>query len=238
MNHFPAQNSTLTAVETRACDRHGSYEARCLRGRWTICPRCVLEDSERQRASERAERVREDLASAGIPAKYGRATLSDDGIPKPVRAWATNLVDRGSQGPIVLVGPPGVGKSHSACAALAHAIGSGLRGSYLSTPAYVRAIRDTWGRHAEPREAQILGRFAKTRVLVIDELGMTDDAGARLVQELVAVRYDADLMRNTILCTNLDVERLEAAIGDRAADRIRENATLVPMIGVSRRRPT
>lgn len=228
-------------VETqpRVCERHGDYLAHRWRDRWSGCPKCSDEAIEQrlteERERDRIERVDRLLRRSGIPARF-EGVAFDESIPAQLRAWAAKLIAGESCGPAVLVGGVGTGKTHAACATLGHLIRAGYAGSFTSPSEFGRLIRDQWTAH-ERTEASIVKEFAEAPVLVLDDLGAHRAIDTELLQELIGTRYANDQTHATIITSNLSAAKFAGVIGERAADRIREGATVMPMTGRSRRCP-
>ena len=229
-------------AEIATCAKHGEYEP--VRTRFSPIPLGCLKCCEEERAEQdrlqqeqdRRERIIELTAGAEIPPKFARASL--DGAPPKIAAWLTSAIEGESAGPLVLIGPVGVGKTFAACGALRRFVADTTRAArYITAPGYGRAVRNTWGRVSEHSETQLLHRYGKASFLVLDEFGASRDVDASMLQDLIGARYDAGLMPKTIIVSNLGVTKFAEAAGERAADRIREGCTVCAMTGASRRNP-
>lgn len=232
-------SAVLVETQSRTCERHGDYIAHQWRDLWSGCPKCRDDAAEKQRAEDRErdriERIDRLLRSSGIPARFERAAF-DDSVPAKLRTWAAKLIAGQGCGPAVLVGGVGTGKTHAACAALGHLIraGTGTAGRFTSPSEFGRLIRDQWTAR-EHTEGSIVEQYAGAPVLVLDDLGAQRPIDTELLQELICTRYAADQLHATIVTSNLAASKFAEAIGERAADRLREGSTVIVMGGPSRR---
>lgn len=232
----------MLGEQERACASHGVYTDRLVRygaipgELWVGCPKCMqaslADESRRFQLQQRNEARAQALAVSGIPDRFKAARMADltPDVRVPMESWLANPV-----GPLVVLGGIGTGKTYAIAALLSQAAFQGRSPVYITVSGYLRAIRDTWDQKG--REASVTGRAAAAQILAIDEIGIGTISEGDLIRvhDLLAARYDSALP--TIYCSNLAPTALEPAIGNRAFDRMCDGATLIKIVGRSRRRP-
>jgi DNA replication protein DnaC len=179
------------------------------------------------------------LKEARIPPRYQRCTLDNlvtyenelflKAVEKARRfVEQYPVVDKG----LMLIGPPGIGKTHIAVAVLRQVInGVGARGLYYDTRYLLRDIRSTYNPTLNAAEMDVLRPVMEAELLVLDDLGAErlTDWVEETMNLIVNTRYNE--RRPTIFTSNhedipapddTDMNSLLVRVGFRMHSRLRE----------------
>ena len=185
---------------------------------------------------QRITRLR--IRSSGFPCVK---TLADfdwsfqPSVPRPlVEELATlRFVDRAEN--VLLVGSPGVGKTHLATAIGIEAVKAGKEVRFIDCARLVEDLKDAQSRGILKKR---LKYYAHSKLLIID-VGYLDidEGGANLLFQLVSTRYE---QRSTMITTNVGIGGWAKVFGDEVAasaiaDRICHHCHIVRITGRSYR---
>lgn len=175
-----------------------------------------------------------------IPSRYSGAVATDPDVTN----WVRGLIDtarrdersipritRGAS--LLLLGPTGTGKTHTAYGVVRALAVSGARCPWTFTTAadlYAR-LRP---RHGVDSEAEF-EQYARATFLVLDDLGAAKGTewNEEINYRLINYRYEHELP--TLITSNVAPAKLGEALGERVASRLVEMATRVVLRGSDRR---
>lgn len=131
---------------------------------------------------------------------------------------------------LILLGSVGTGKTHLACGIIRE-----CGGLYRLAPAMCEEIRRAKSFGARETEADILDRYGRAGLLVIDEIGRGIAAAEEqyMLYQTINERYNR--RKPTVLITNQSKKDFLEYVGIAAADRLTESAQSVEFTGGSYR---
>ena len=187
----------------------------------------------------RSEAGRLRLGRSNIPKRYQHCTLANFEAYNDSLARAVTLAQRvietfpggeGADRGLLLMGMPGVGKTHLAVAILKKCIfDRAAQGLFYTTSDLLALLRSTYTGEEKATESQVLRAITTADVLVLDELGRERATEWRdeMLHLIVNTRYSE--RRLTIFTTNFDIgsdvsdpDTLQCRVGFRVYSRLHE----------------
>lgn len=246
-----ARQLTRQPDREASCPSHGPYTSRNHFGNiWGRCPACEADrEAEANEANRRAKEAQERehtemrLRRSGLVGRFVDATFdtfhAGSSAQEHAKTTCRNFVEnlQPKTGGLWLVGPPGTGKTHLGSAMVNYVIRERKEWAAIhSAREIVRMLRATWGNKDRTRgwdgrpttEEDLIEDLGTHQLLVLDEVGAAFGSDSEMVQlfDVLDLRYRKELP--TVLLSNLPVGELKSALGDRAYDRLREGAVLLP----------
>ncbi len=191
-------------------------------------------------ARREAHRIERAITQARFPVLKELADFDWNAVPSVPKARILELAQGAyitKAEPIILVGNPGLGKSHVASGLGLAACRQGRRVRFYNAAGLVN---DLIKAQQEYQLSRVMTQLCKLEVLVLDELGFIPftQTGAQLLFQLCSALYERVAM---IITTNLRFaewstimggdERMSAAL----LDRLTHKATILEFVGTSYR---
>jgi DNA replication protein DnaC len=193
----------------------------------------------RQVSSRTANGTRMRISAARFPALKTVEDFSFDHIPAGPRDMIAHLATTtfvAKRENVVLLGPPGTGKTHVAIALGIKAAEASYSVAFDSATGWIARLGAAHAKGDLERELRRLNRY---RLLIIDEVGYLpfDTAAASLFFQLIANRYETG---SVIVTSNLAFGRWGETLGDDVVaaatiDRLVHHAQVIALDGDSYR---
>jgi DNA replication protein DnaC len=226
------QPTPTERVSERECThpRAAGYRIVAVEGgeQTVLCTQC---DAAYLEERARLMRYRKSRIQASIPTRFWDCSFDNYNATteKQRRALAktreyVNSLDRDS---LTLCGLPGTGKTHLACAIANQLLDAEKTVIYTTVLELIRGIRDTWRRDSSESETDVVGKYRKVKLLILDEVGVQFGSEAEKAQlfDVLDGRYRE--MRPTVIVSNLNSKALQECLGPRIFDRLMETGSTV-----------
>lgn len=218
----------------------GTMQVRpCKACQWQAL-RIASVDSEEHKqavAHAAAERINTALIGSGITPRFAGSMFANYRVDNPAmgqalvicQGYADNFGEhyRGGRN-LLLCGNVGTGKTHLASSIVQQVIRQLDAVAVITSAAeIIRVFKGSMGRDAGYSERDVIAELADFDLLVIDEVGAQAGTAYELavLHEVFDRRYQ--LVRPTVMVSNMDAKGLGQYIGERALDRLRENKALL-----------
>lgn len=223
----------------QSCQQHGEYVSKNVLGHiWSKCPECARIDRERREREEKEKALKQQseaweraIGRAGIPERFNETELAgyvsvcqeQENALRRVYAYLEAIKAGKSGKSAIFSGNVGTGKTHLAIGVAKEMMRGGKSAVFITVQRLIRAVRDTWRRDSPESESDVIDKFARPDLLILDEVGV--QAGSenerQILFDVLNERYEA--RRSTILLTNLSASECEHYLGRRVFDRMRED---------------
>lgn len=206
------------------------------RGR-TFCEQCSLEAVDRSNEEHKHAvntKVRENhFKGAQLPSRhencgFSNYTIENNGQLEAKQNCAKFTKDflAGMNRNLIMIGRPGTGKTHLACAVARNLLDQRKYVRYITSEDMANEIANAW-KKADDSEANAIYRFTDTDLLILDEYGLHDQHESRLqlVHKVLYARYDEN--KPTMLISNFGLDGLKENLGDRLWSRFQHDGLTV-----------
>ena len=229
--------------EMSHCETHGIFPItykELMEGKYfkvAGCPACrdknaleAEESSVKQQQADQQERRHRRLINAGVSKRLINKTFNDYVVSIPgqakakakCEALARSLLKDEQVGGLILSGGVGTGKT-ALCAAMANVLVDHKTVRITKTINLVRELKETWSKDSQATEKGLIKFYSTLDLLVIDEIGVQygSDTERLFLFDIIDGRYNE--MKPTVLISNLGIDSIKEAVGERIIDRLRED---------------
>lgn len=222
------------------CEKHGDYPQRKLTGilkmTFDNCPACQKEKNDEADAvikkmedEQKEKRYQQMKINAGVSPRnadmrfknYQTNTADQKHVYDTCRDYAKRIYEGETVESLILTGKVGTGKTMIATCMI-NSLYKSKRVKIIKLADMLRYIKGAYQSGAEYTEHQAIEGFSKFDLLVLDEVGASreTDNDKLLIFDVIDGRYQN--MLPTVIISNLNIEGIKEALGDRVVDRLRD----------------
>lgn len=195
-----------------------------LKPMYSDCPQCKAAKVEaRHREIMRQAGVPEILLGASVGSWTPRTDKDREAIAK------VSLYVKRAQGTMILVGDIGTGKTHLAIGILRELGG----GRFVKASTCLRELRRSYDGGPDP-----VVMYQSAKALVIDDIGFSGGGKDEIPMLHEIIDHRNGERMPTILTGNCTLAEIPKVLGERMADRLRQAAVAVELVGESMRAKT
>lgn len=223
------------------CPTHGQFVSKNFMGHiWSTCPTCSA-DKKLAEQAEAEEKIKINaqlkwiatVGAACIPERFQDRTLKSFIATTPAQEhalqfavnYANTFDDALKTGrSAVFAGKPGTGKTHLAAGIALRLMHRDKRVVFFTTVRKaIGRVKATWNKDSTENEQDAIKALTTPDLLILDEVGVQfgSDTEKLIMFDIINERYET--RRPTILLSNLAVTEIKSYLGERIADRLRED---------------
>jgi len=247
MKHLTKMPSTPEIIN---CEKHGAYEVTYMTSMrrsggvmaFDNCMTCATEkevadeirkkkedaarDIENKKKRRESSRVDAGISKRNLYKTFDDYNCSNEGQTKAKNDCMRYVETFPHEKSMLMVGGVGTGKTLLASAMLDKIVDD-HRCRIVKLIDLVRSLKATWAKDSEYTEEWLIDWYSNIDLLIIDEVGSQfgSDTEKLFVFDIIDGRYQNK--NPTVLISNLDIDGIKDAIGERCVDRLREGGGMM-----------